>query len=164
MEVCASNHTNAVNACESVASQEQISYTSMDAQTTVCSIPPSLTCTGWDPSNHIAFNAGTYEIDAQFVNALIADPSPLLQCESGLFYFDESAGSHFVLNGTTTGDLYGLIGLEEDDKPLSIDGIALDDWDGVAEAFFLVLNGETELTMVVERDSSPVTLFYEIVP
>jgi len=65
----------------------------------------------------------------------------------------------------TTGDFFDELGLQDGDRPIMVNGmVALDDWDGVVDAFFLLLNGETEFTLRVNRGSSNIDLHYEIVP
>jgi hypothetical protein len=164
LRVCAANVGTAINACEAAADNLSIPYTEMAAQTIPCSLPVSFSCTGWDPSSYINYNSGTYEIDQDFIDDLIDDPNLLVECEAGLFFFDDTTGSHYVLNYVSSGDLYDELGLQDGDKPLALSGVTLDGWEGVADAFFQVLNGRTEFRLSVERNSTVVFLNYEIVP
>lgn len=145
VEVCANSQTNAVAECENLADNcdPPLSYNNaMDAQIGACHELPATTCVNWNPSVHITYSTGTntYEIDGNFVDAIIANPALLTSCDDARFDFDVSAGAYYVLDEVSSGDLADELGLQNGDRPLSVNGMTLQHWDDVADAFFLVLN------------------------
>jgi hypothetical protein len=169
VEVCADSYENAIDACETKADgyDPPAAYNNaMDAQLTSCHQLPAASCTGWNPSAYVSFNTmdDVYEIDSSFVDDLIGNPALLTSCDDGRFNLNGTTGMYYLLDDVSSGDLLDELGLQDGDMPTQLNGIDLEHWDDVADAFFLVLNGETEFRMAVSRSSSTVYIEYKIVP
>ena len=120
-------------------------------------------CASYTPGLYVTLTSGVYHVQADFIEDLIADPSPALECDSARLA-PQSAGKYKVTGATTSSLLYKL-GLRNNDVPQSINGKPLEDLTDGAQAFGeLYLAGATTYALVVKRGTSTLTLYYVIDP
>jgi len=114
----------------------------------------------WEPSKYVTYNQSLnlYIVDADFVDALKLDPALLVLDGVDLTY--QTTGG-FQFGGITTGSLMDLLGLQNGDTPLAVNGHDVSTIDGVLVARAAV-DDATALTVVVSRSGSPITLDYLI--
>lgn len=169
-EGCAASENDVNTACQNVffgsGGPYDQGYAGYDKQILACAyLQEPNSCQNWDPGSSVAYNSGSdiYEIDESLIDGLIADPSPLVDCDSGRF--DLQSGGGYALTGASSGELSYVLGLQNGDVPVSINELSLDDMDGVLEAYSqLYYGGETEFSLLITRGTSNITLDYEIVP
>ncbi len=138
-----------------------------DYQILACAnLQDSNNCANWSPGSSVSQDPTSriYEIDQSFIDDLIADPSPLIDCDGGRFDLRLTSPG-YVLADSGSGELAHVLGLQNGDIPTEINGMPLDDMDDVLAAFSqLYYGGETEFTLEVTHGSSTIVLEYEIVP
>ena len=119
-------------------------------------------CTNWDPASNVTLTSGVYHVSNGFWNNLIDDASPLLDCDDARFKLQTGGG--WKLDEVSSGDLADELGLEDDDEIEEIDGVAVDDFQDILDAF-----GElryeivgTEIDVKIKRNGRPKTLTYTV--
>lgn len=95
----------------------------------------------------------------------LADPSPLFECDSA-YITVHALGPVYGIAGIRPGDLVDELGLHDNDRLVSVNGMSLDSKDDLIQAFgWLRATGETEFSLIIEpHGSSPYTLSYELIP
>ncbi|WP_146658478.1 hypothetical protein [Enhygromyxa salina] len=93
------------------------------------------------------------------------DPSELVYCEDAHITVHASAPVYGVDN-ISSGVLADLLGLQDGDRFVSINGVDLDSKDDlITAAVALWIAGETDYDLVTSRSrTSPFTLYYELIP
>lgn len=157
--------TNCESACEGLFPDPPLGVGLADSDITddTCIERVGGSCTGWNPSNAVTVDgSGVMHLDETFVADLIADPSPLRDCDNAFFEGLSTAG--FELDHADGGELLYELGLRDGDVPLTLNGKPLDDYVDVLAAYIelYVYSGATEYTLVVRRGVNNVTLEYEI--
>lgn len=120
--------------------------------------PVSMSCTGWDPASEITYHSGGdyYGMDWTFIAGLVSDPEPIWACDDT--YFDLVSG-YFVVTDADSGELLYELGLRDDDKIVSLNDIAIADYNDVALVFG-ELWGETSFTLKIIRGTNNIEIDY----
>lgn len=114
----------------------------------------------WDPGAHVRFDTrlGVYEVDQVLVDQLKADASALSNDKAWL---EETTGG-FIFRDVYSGSLAYELGLRSGDIPVSLDGMRLDTFDAVLDAWAAAYSS-TSFTLEVDRGGRITTLYYEII-
>jgi hypothetical protein len=121
--------------------------------------PDRPVCSGWDPDNYITFTSGKYHVDFDFLSDLFNDPSPTWSCDDA--YLDDLSTGKWQVKAADDNELLWELGLRTNDIPQSLNGMPLEDVIDAYQAFSsLWLGGEDAYTLVVQRNSSNITLLY----
>lgn len=124
--------------------------------------PNSGTCSGWSPSSHISLVGGVYNVNAVWFASVVASPAPLWTCDDA--YFEGLVGGGFQLFNASSGELLYVLGLRNNDKPLSVNGLSVGNYQQVIVTFGrLYASGVINYTVVVHRGTTNVTLRYKLV-
>ena len=168
LDGCATSELAAYQECEDAYEApfgpRSQGYTNFEQWTMACAnLEEPDDCLYWDPDWYVNFNAGTYEVAEGFIYSLVADPSPLIDCDAGRF--EQHVGGGYQLTGASSGELSYVLGLQNGDVVMTLNGLDLDNMDDVLAAFGqLYYENETDFTLVILRGSTPVTLYYELLP
>jgi hypothetical protein len=120
-------------------------------------------CGNWDPSAAIAIVNRVYYVDEAFVDATVADPSPIAVCDDA--WLDESSSPPgFEVRDAVPGDLLYELGLRNGDVPLTINSLPLETYADAIAAFgsLYMDHGETSYSLRVKRGSLTLTFNYEV--
>jgi hypothetical protein len=121
----------------------------------------------WDPASEVNYNVGTdeYEIDADFIAALVEDGFAPLSLDSARLVYSGVGGysGYYELDNVASGDLADELGLQDGDILKSVNGYELDTVDHQMQAYEALKN-ETDLELRIRRSSNFVTIAYKIVP
>lgn len=121
----------------------------------------------WDPASNVSYNVvtGECEIDEGFVTSLMEDGFAPLSLDSARLVLSTVSGysGYYELDNVGSGDLADVIGLQDADIIISVNGYDLNTTDEQLDAY-QALKSETELTLLVRRSGSLVTIVYVIVP
>ena len=117
----------------------------------------------WSPSSYVTYNSTTevYEIDEQFVQALVEDGFVQLGLDSARL--DLTTSGYLKVVSLSSGDLLDELGLQTNDVLKTINGYDLNTLEDQIDAY-VALKSETEFRLTIDRGGSTVTLDYEIVP
>lgn len=109
----------------------------------------------------VAYSAGVYYIDSDFVSSLVVNPRPLLECDGARF---EPTTSGYEVVGVTSGTLVHALGLRNGDIILEINNVPLDSAEDAANALgeFYFDAQETQYALEFIRGSGQVTYDYEL--
>lgn len=125
----------------------------------------SISCSSssWNPASHVSFSGGVYHVNASWLAGVIADPAPTWTCDNATLGL--MVGGGVVVGGASSGELLYVLGLRNNDIPLYINSMPLDDFmDGWAAFLDLYVDGgETEYFLTIDRGGSIITLSYELV-
>jgi len=130
-----------------------------DMPTTTTGEP--LVCAGWSPMSMVTRSNGVRLMDDAAVQDLIADPSPLLVCDD-VILTELVAGGGFEVDQASAGELLSVLGLQDGDIPLTLNGFSLETVEDAMFAFneLWFVEGETDFELEVQRPFAVVTLYY----
>lgn len=113
-------------------------------------------------SNEIVEVHGTYWIDNDFYVDLKNNPAWLLTDGTRVKWQPPvgAAKGYWYFTGCTSGTICYALGIRNNDRPVSIDGMPLKDFDALLDAYE-ALHLQQAWTLVVKRGGSNVTLNYE---
>jgi hypothetical protein len=134
--VCEDDPSDANNNCASAATAAILSYAYMgDPNLIACSHLAARTCAGWDPNAAVTeYRDGTaFDVDADFVKQIIADPSQLADCD--LARVERRHDVYQIVNASD-GDFLYEIGLRSGDVIRSINGYAMTGPSAAIVAFY----------------------------
>jgi hypothetical protein len=120
-------------------------------------------CSSYDPSANVTFALGPLRrvVNGLFVDALIADPLPLLECDGARL--EPLSSGYYEVTGATSGTFLYELGLRNGDIPLELNGRSLETFEDGAEVLGeLYLEGELDYSLLLERNGNPLTLPYEL--
>ena len=118
-------------------------------------------CASWDPDALITGPIGDdYGIYLNLITSLRNDPTPLFECDSARV----NVTSGLVIQDAVSTDMAYLLGLRNGDLLVEVNGMSLaDPLDAyVAYNQLWELDGETEYTLKIERNSQYVYLTYGV--
>lgn len=120
-------------------------------------------CKSWSPASMVTSSGALRFMDDADVDALIADPLPLILCDD-VILTELPAGGGFEVDQADVGELLYALGLRDGDIPLTLNGFPLET---VEEAMFAFnelwfVEGETDFDLEVQRPSAVVTLYYSL--
>ncbi|MBZ5713288.1 hypothetical protein [Nannocystis pusilla] len=123
--------------------------------------PPE--CTSWSPASMVTSSGGVHLMDDADVEALIADPSPLILCDD-VTLTELPAGGGFEVDQADLGELLHALGLRDGDIPLTLNGLPLATVEDAMFAFneLWFVEGETDFELEVQRPFAVVTLYYSL--
>jgi hypothetical protein len=154
---CAATKPDAENACDPFC------VGTPDPGIIACAANPnSGSCSTWDPGSEITLSGGVYHMDWTWIGSLRDNPAPLWTCDDATL--DPVTGGGFEVNAASSGEFLYELGLRNDDIPLELNDMPLDDFEDVSNAFFtLYLDaGETDYTLEVWRRGAVTTLYYQL--
>ena len=171
LEGCAASEVAAATLCQTaffaLGGPSDLGFSEADYQVLGCAaLEDPDNCAFWDPASHVFYNptTGVYEIDQDLIDDIVADPSPLIDCDAGRFDLLEVAPG-YVLTDVNRNELSDVLGLQNGDIPVELNSLSLNDMDDVLAAFGqLYYQNETEFTLEIMRGNTPLILEYEIVP
>jgi hypothetical protein len=122
----------------------------------------------WVPANHVNYNevSGEYEIEEDFVAALKEDGFAPLSLDSARLVLWGTTGTYagyYVLDDVASGDLADVLGLQDGDIVVSVNGHDLNTTQEQLDAY-QALKDETDLALRISRSSNLITINYTIVP
>jgi hypothetical protein len=120
-------------------------------------------CSSYDPSANVTLALGPLRrvVNGLFVDALIADPLPLLECDGARL--EPLSSGYYEVTGATSGTFLYELGLRNGDIPLELNGRSLETFEDGAEVLGeLYLEGERDYSLLLERNGNPLTLPYEL--
>jgi hypothetical protein len=161
-QFCADNPS--VNFCVTPCRTHFPTHNALEVQPWVCdNFESDEDCDGWEPENFMYYNSGsdTYFVLRSWVAALVDDPSPLWMCDDARI---EPGYDSFELVGGVAGEAFSELGLEDGDILVELNGMPLESWDDVLDAFVeLWMNEEeTEYELEIIRNSQTEFLNYEL--
>lgn len=120
-------------------------------------------CNAWDPGDSISGSGYAYSIDYGFAYNLWTDAAALLQCDTATV--DYYQGTGFKVESASSGDFLYLIGLRNGDILVEVNGYSLATPADAALAYadLWLDQGEQYYKMELERNSSPITLEWQLV-
>lgn len=115
----------------------------------------------WEPELLIQLDrtSGLYQVDRELLDALAVDGWVLMAQDSARL--SEQVDGYFQLDGVAPDDLAALLGLQDGDVPLEVNGFPLKSWDGYATAV-TQLTSETIFVVSIARDGKILELRYEV--
>ena len=126
-------------------------------------------CEDWDPGGAIAaVGTNHYEVDEDFIEYLLADPSRAVNCDQGQFEWDDIEQSFYVRNADT-GSLLWEVGLRNGDVVEKINTNDVDNQYGSLTDALSVFGDlyltqhETEYILEVQRGQDQVDIQIDIV-
>lgn len=130
--------------------------------TDACSNGDSYNCTNWNPASHISVVFGVYQVNAAWLATLVANPTPLWACDDAELH-PSSDHTRFVVTNLNSGEFLYEIGLRNNDKIMSLNGIALSSFSAGFTAYALYLNGTTAYTLSVLRGTNTISISISLV-
>jgi hypothetical protein len=152
--------------CQAQASLQSVSYATMEAQLIPCTTPNPPrppTCTDWDPSAHVRPTSDSeWTVDRDLLVALVADPSPLVGCDSARVK-QQLDGSYRVASPDPD-DLLTALGLADGDVIQEINGHSIGSPADVALAFLRLWPSARAITVnIIRPGEGALRLSYKIV-
>lgn len=99
-----------------------------------------------------------YDVDAGFYEDMLANPGWLLKESPRV---DIVTGSNWTLTGVSAGTVVYALGLRTGDRPMVLNGMAVNTIPGVLDAY-ATLASESEFTLTLLRSGSPLTIAYRV--
>jgi hypothetical protein len=150
--VCEDDPVDANNNCVSAATAETLSYSYMGAPNILaCDHLTAPNCVGWDPGAAVTeYSSTDFDVDADFVDDLIADPSQLTECDGARV---EPFGGFYQVTGASDGDLLHAVGLRNGDVIRSVNGHAMTGPFAAIRAFYELWprTGSTSILISADR-------------
>ncbi len=121
---------------------------------------PGPSCGAWDPDAEITPFGGVRYVDAAWFDGLVNAPWPVWTCDAA--YLSPLSGGGFEVNTASADELLYELGLRNDDIPLELNDMPLDDYEDVDAAFLqlYLIEGETAYDLEVLRGVNVVHLLY----
>jgi hypothetical protein len=146
--------------CETQANLQSVIYATMDAQVVACDDPMvTAKCTSWNPNRQVhptSTRANEWNVERDFIKALIADPSQLVGCDDARV---EPFRGFYRVTAVDSDDLLGRLGFMNDDVIQSINGYSTSGPSDVALAFFNLWPSTRVFTVSVHRPGVGVVTF-----
>lgn len=102
-----------------------------------------------------------YEVDKGFLESIVLDPGPLYSCDDATLDY---SGGLFEVSGAGSGEFLYELGLRNDDRMVSVNGMGLTSYYEAILAFnSLYLGGETEFELLFVRSGVTNSRDYKIV-
>ncbi|HET6585963.1 MAG TPA: hypothetical protein VFG69_21045 [Nannocystaceae bacterium] len=154
---CIQQQADAAGYCKNVACDDHDDGKPVSA----CAEEISSDCRSWNPSSHITLSGGVHSLSKAWLATVIADPSPLWGCDDVILRpLTDNTG--FQVQQANSGEMLYELGLRNNDKPLTLNGIALTNFNQSYVAYNLWLNNVTSYTLKVKRGTSTITLSYQL--
>jgi hypothetical protein len=153
---------SAALSCETQANLESVIYATMDSQIVACDDSMAAKCTGWSPGRQVQpLGANEWNVERDFVDALVADPSQLVGCDDTRV---KPFAGFYRVTSVDSDDLLGRLGLMNDDVIQSINGYPMSGRYDAALAFFELWPDTRVFTVKVLRPGvGALTFTYNLV-
>lgn len=89
------------------------------------------TCTGWNPGSHVTLVGSVRHVDRAFIDDLVDDPFPLVECDTARFQPETSGVGYKVVSAASTSLVYKL-GFRTNDIILKVNNQTLNTLDEAA--------------------------------
>lgn len=122
----------------------------------------SVACEDWVPEEKVVLLSGIYYYDWSFIDGLTENPLPLMVCDDALF--QAVAPNGFQVISASPGELLYELGLRSGDIPLEVNGMPIETYEDVWEAYIqLWLEEEAGwlFDVYLLRGTNYMTLSYE---
>ena len=121
-------------------------------------------CESWDPASEVSLISRVYYMDETFVDGLVADPTPLTECDDTRFDEITSPVVGFKIQDSDTDELLYELGLRDNDIPLTLNSLPLETYADALDAFSVLYltQGETSYVLEVKRGLNTIEFEYEL--